>query len=1049
MCSTMGLRLYAFTVILCLSMTHLSGQNACSPAIIREAYNVKSTNDNLFDDHMLAMTNFLNDGSETTWVLESGAHFTENSDGTAVFQGIVKQFGDYAQIRRMSINLTFSGKTYTAPPMSPYNQTGVPTDGWYYYPTISGSFDGLDGLAGGKLDITIHSKAFQVGIGANQIPDSDLDKVAFGAGGWFEWTVISQPTASSLLFNAYIPDQTISDIGLLIGGTPSVPVPPCTASAGSVTLAATALTLSNGSATISATATTNSTIPAGYSVAYVLTTGSDLVIKQINTTPTFTATTVGTCCVHVLVYDPNTLNLSTIQLGVTKATDLNTTLLQGGGCTCASLNLQGDCVTITENPCANINAVFQILNTATNCGTGTPYVVFFNNEYYTAASDLTFTQYTDGNATLNGHVVKSGVSYGIHVDFLGKTSVAPAQSPKLQLCANTSNTNCSAWSYWTTTQGTLETPNGVVTIKRRGPAFQSGRFANLQENKLGASGWFCSNNETLNGDFNFTFGDVIACGNPCDNDRTPPTFTYCPENITKVLTNTGNCVNAVNVTWNTPTATDNCSAVVVKRGNCAASNTSFGIGTKNIIYYATDATGNKSSCNFTVTVLSGVKQCSNVTYGGTIGKTRTNDGIVLNNVTSPTGGSGNMEYVWMKSTTSRCPTSRSYVIPNSNAADYKVGKVTQTTYFVRCARRTGCTANNTWIEAKYICVYPTDCGVTNSTDFNPNKCYKIVNRRSGKCLDVYNSWTCNDAPAIQWGGHSGANQQWQIAPLGNNCFKMKARHSGKYLACSSSYNNTNTAQNNYCSGGMKDWKIEPANYGCYKITHRASGRVLNVSENSTRDGAKVQICNWTGNDSQLWQIVETPATGNVLSAVNNTVFTTNAAAEVDRARIEFINNQGFRADYFTVEKQNQTTGDFEILQIVNNSSDNDDLQHHTSYDRAPTEGDNIYRVKVTYTGGETDISPILTVNYKGLLQARVFPNPATDVTSIDLSQYVDRNVSISLYNNFGQIVKTVNIGKAAKQTYDIDLSDIGAGNYTIHVDVEGKRTLMKRLAVSK
>jgi hypothetical protein len=49
----------------------------------------------------------------------------------------------------------------------------------------------------------------------------------------------------------------------------------------------------------------------------------------------------GLYTIHTLVYDPATLDLSGVQVGVTTGFDVNGLLLQGGGAICASLDVQG------------------------------------------------------------------------------------------------------------------------------------------------------------------------------------------------------------------------------------------------------------------------------------------------------------------------------------------------------------------------------------------------------------------------------------------------------------------------------------------------------------------------------------------------------------------------------------------------------------------------------------------------------------------------------------------------------------------------------------
>ncbi len=87
-----------------------------------------------------------------------------------------------------------------------------------------------------------------------------------------------------------------------------------------------------------------------------------------------------------------------------------------------------------------------------------------------------------------------------------------------------------------------------------------------------------------------------------------------------------------------------------------------------------------------------------MTSGGTIGADQTissgGDPVALTSVTFPSGGSGALEYLWLTSTTIPCPAIGSpdwQSIANSNSATYDPGPLTQSTCFMRCSRRAGCT----------------------------------------------------------------------------------------------------------------------------------------------------------------------------------------------------------------------------------------------------------------------------------------------------------------------------------------------------------------------
>ncbi|MEM8567887.1 MAG: hypothetical protein AAGF85_15600 [Bacteroidota bacterium] len=73
----------------------------------------------------------------------------------------------------------------------------------------------------------------------------------------------------------------------------------------------------------------------------MLTSGADLIIEAVNTTPEFLVTTNLNYRIHSLIYDPTTLDLSTITFGETSAVAINGLLLQGGGNICAALDVTG------------------------------------------------------------------------------------------------------------------------------------------------------------------------------------------------------------------------------------------------------------------------------------------------------------------------------------------------------------------------------------------------------------------------------------------------------------------------------------------------------------------------------------------------------------------------------------------------------------------------------------------------------------------------------------------------------------------------------------
>ncbi|MCU0345423.1 MAG: T9SS type A sorting domain-containing protein [Saprospiraceae bacterium] len=89
--------------------------------------------------------------------------------------------------------------------------------------------------------------------------------------------------------------------------------------------------------------------------------------------------------------------------------------------------------------------------------------------------------------------------------------------------------------------------------------------------------------------------------------------------------------------------------------------------------------------------------CDNVTAGGSIAGDEFGcpspiwDPSLITSVALPTGGSGNLEYIWMFTTGDpSIPISQWSPIPGSNGPTYDPGPITVTTYYRRCSRRAGC-----------------------------------------------------------------------------------------------------------------------------------------------------------------------------------------------------------------------------------------------------------------------------------------------------------------------------------------------------------------------
>jgi hypothetical protein len=392
---------------------------------------------------------------------------------------------------------------------------------------------------------------------------------------------------------------------------------------------------------------------------------------------------------------------------------------------------------------------------------------------------------------------------------------------------------------------------------------------------------------------------VTVNQNPCATDTQLPVFANCPANIS--LTTTGTSAAA---TWTAPTASDNCSTPTVTLTTAPTANlisgSQFPVGSTTVTYRAVDAKGNVATCVFTVIVtqqvtggnctgglkgsyyntidLTGspvlVRTDATVNYDWVLGSPAPSvnvdnfsvrwDGQVEAPVTGAytfTVRADDGIRLWVNNLLlidkwiDQAPTEWSGSISLTAGQKYAI----KMEYYERGG---GAVAQLSWAytgQAKQIIPTSRLCSTPPCVaTFDPTKCYKIVNKATGKVIDVNNFATGDNAPVSQWTSNGGTNQQWQIVPSTVAGFvELKSRHSGDILANHSAVIGSSCYMWHDIDNIAKRWKIECNADGSYKITNQYSNKIIEVLNSSTVDGAKVVIGDYTGAANEQWLIQET------------------------------------------------------------------------------------------------------------------------------------------------------------------------------------------------
>jgi HYR domain/Secretion system C-terminal sorting domain len=172
----------------------------------------------------------------------------------------------------------------------------------------------------------------------------------------------------------------------------------------------------------------------------------------------------------------------------------------------------------------------------------------------------------------------------------------------------------------------------------------------------------------------------------------------------------------------------------------------------------------------------------------------------------------------------------------------------------------------------------------------------------------------------------------------------------------------------------------------------------------------------------------------------------NVQAEPRKAIISWVSKSTQEIDYFIVEKLDAAGEYNEVLTI--NSKNTSNMDFYTLSDENITEGENIYRVKAIMLDGSDNISTSKKIQFGGVDQIQVYPNPATEYVSVDLKGYEGKTVKMTLYNQLGQVEKSYTIDSATAEPFNIDVNSYKTGSYFLRVSAQGKRDVSKQIQVA-
>ena len=136
-----------------------------------------------------------------------------------------------------------------------------------------------------------------------------------------------------------------------------------------------------------------------------------------------------------------------------------------------------------------------------------------------------------------------------------------------------------------------------------------------------------------------------------------------------------------------------------------------------------------------------------------------------------------------------------------------------------------------------------------------NAWYVLVNRHSGKAMDVW-EWSTADGGAVnQFARLDGYNQQWQFVDVGSGYYQVRSRHSGKVLEIPNSNDGVQVVQMAPSSNTRQHFRLADSAGGYVRLISRHSNKALDVWEWSTADGGMISQFSDLDGYNQQWQMV--------------------------------------------------------------------------------------------------------------------------------------------------------------------------------------------------
>lgn len=397
------------------------------------------------------------------------------------------------------------------------------------------------------------------------------------------------------------------------------------------------------------------------------------------------------------------------------------------------------------------------------------------------------------------------------------------------------------------------------------------------------------------------------------------------------------------------------------------------------------------------------------------------DPATINSISPPSGGSGEMEIIWMKTTDDPTDGDAQWIlIPGSHSMSYNPPIITETTYFRRCARRAGCskffqesavvtiTFSRTCdeiISIDSMGITPIDSMTMDSMEIIPIDTMMVDSM-------MMDSMEVEEDPCLENPLDATATTTHPACTILNGQIQIEVTGG--------------TAPYSYAwepdFGDIS--QIDSLPEGVYSVTVLDS---LNCFENLTITLTKPDSCeNIPGVAPEDFEFGRVQA--NVLD--NQIVW------------LEWETKNELKASRYFLERS-RIGQNFRVLPQAKKATGQKNNFYQIA-DRTPTAGTSYYRVKYITEKGNYVHSPIVQVlvTPKGNPLFVAYPNPFEEVLTVDFLTPLKEEMTIVVLDNLGKSIFQKTIPAGILRT-DILLPETAKGLFTLQVISKKERLVRK------